>query len=1411
MFRRQRIALLVALVSLLFLSEVSWAGATQSSTEGDVAASAEQSTAPAELTRERRVDILGASWGRSTDRAVVTSGDATGFHVLRADAVDGYRWRTIASLSEPGFETDAWIGNICVTASGRRAVIVYAPRTFTNRADLADRGGFVAVVDLDSGAVTKLRIQASLAYFNPGCGHDETAVLTQGPGEDLNSTRLVVLDTVRGRLAAPIEVPGQLTSSVPTADGIVAADSGALVHVDRSGQRRVLAGARGVPFRVSADADGGVVFMQREKADQASVRRVDPSKQGSARISVLATGELTALNVTSGRGGHVFVTGTKATAAASTPGSVAIVDVSASAVMSLSGELAVISVARTNTPDPRAPRSDPSRPQQLEITAQALRTGRQFPLTTVPGGSGGDGGTPSPALGLSDKARSSQAEGDPHDPADGDQRTCSVARNDPANQAMQPKPRQIEWAVDQAVRGALTVQRPANWKNLGMPAYTPQGLFPSRSLVGGGNVPAQVLLGIAAQESNMWQAARYAVPGVTANPLIGNYFGIDYYNDDESDDWSINWAEADCGYGVTQVTDGMRRPGMGQDTMPYSEQRAVALDFAANVAKGLQILQDKWNQTRSAGLKVNNGDASRIENWFFAVWAYNSGFYPDTGGPWGVGWLNNPVNPRYPANRAPFLELTYEDAAHPQDWPYPEKVMGWAGHPIEAIETPGNLVAGYRPAWWLTETDRWKVKPPVTQFCDATNDCEPGAQHKPNDPDVIGEPAGPCAHRNGAGEYDLKCWYHAENTWKPDCANTCGHELLRFDPGYAYQEDATSYPPVCTTNGLPSNALIVDNVPQSVPSVRPGCTKPASSGTFTFTFGVETDGTYPGKIDVHQIGAAYGAHFWMSNTHKDRNREALGTWKLNRTHTGPMKIMAHVPDPGARTNVAEYRINAVGGERRQVVRQGGTGNRWVPIGTYMFQNAVPTVSLSSLLPENRVLEGADSRIAWDAMAFIPIDGIYHEEVVEAVAVFDENQNIDTSAPGSWFAGPLASRQDLYDWATEKAGDVLAVPDCGTGAPEACLKPSVRGAMTRWRDTVVASGTDPVNHPPGQSIARWIRFAQPYTDRPTSDVRPDHFDDPDRYKIKSRTTVSFVSANGQVVPGSEFVAYDHRTGNTHLPPFVTEFMKAIDIDYGIAEPDLRYRMRDLNVHDAGYTSVNPLLDGRLPGRAYANGGIAPELVNNAGAPSDNPTCVRMLSAHGGSIGYRPMLSQAGPMAAADDWVYRLGQDARVPVDVYQLAVDIRDLFFDDAGGSPLTGSSIFVDAPPIWQELYFLVCADSTVRPGTPDHPILRASYMPDQYLYRNGRAIDQDGAFTRTHTPLSRGDFYTFSNLPQAASENPFRSCTGQSNVSRKGNPWEINQYTPSRPGVNPDFWQFCNLAATPDESHSSMHGALDG
>ena len=128
-----------------------------------------------------------------------------------------------------------------------------------------------------------------------------------------------------------------------------------------------------------------------------------------------------------------------------------------------------------------------------------------------------------------------------------------------------------------------------------------------------------------------------------------------------------------------------------------------------------------------------------------------------------MGWLNNPANPKYPANRRAVPRDTYEDARDPQDWPYPEKVMGWAGHPVEILESPGTLVAGLPPG--LVERRRddrpgqpRAVKPPVDQFCTSSNNCVPGAKYTPNAPEVLGEPAGPCAHKNASGQYDLKCW-----------------------------------------------------------------------------------------------------------------------------------------------------------------------------------------------------------------------------------------------------------------------------------------------------------------------------------------------------------------------------------------------------------------------------------------------------------------------------------------------------------------------------------------------------------------------------------------------------------------------------------------------------------------------------
>ena len=119
---------------------------------------------------DQRATTLAKGWEKSTDRAWTTSGDADGFHILVADEAKAYHWRTVATLAEPGFDTDMWIGNVCVTGSAHHAVVAYAPRTFTNKSDLFDRGAFTAVVDLDTGVVRKLPVQTSLAYFNPSCG-----------------------------------------------------------------------------------------------------------------------------------------------------------------------------------------------------------------------------------------------------------------------------------------------------------------------------------------------------------------------------------------------------------------------------------------------------------------------------------------------------------------------------------------------------------------------------------------------------------------------------------------------------------------------------------------------------------------------------------------------------------------------------------------------------------------------------------------------------------------------------------------------------------------------------------------------------------------------------------------------------------------------------------------------------------------------------------------------------------------------------------------------------------------------------------------------------------------------------------------------------------------------------------------
>ncbi|MFJ5549623.1 GDSL-type esterase/lipase family protein [Streptomyces sp. NPDC093225] len=983
----------------------------------------------------QRDALLGKGWKGSKDRAWTTSGDAGGFHLLVADERSGYAWRTAATLSEPGFEADMWIGNACVTGSGKRAVVAYAPRTFTNKADLMARGAFTAVVDLDTGAVRKLDRQTSLAYFSPGCGTGETAVFTQLGGEKKNATRLIKVDAAAARLAKPISLTGQVTSAVPVGKDIVAADSARIVRIDDRGRRTAVAATDRIPFQLKADADGGVVFLDRPAATArtkspvdapGTVKRVSAQDiaRGDARRAkpaLLASGPLAKIDLTRSASGKVFITGA-ARPVGKLPRAVARpADLPKDTQASTRGQALVTRSEWADVAKPTARKAKADLSRAMKISLKAVDTGRNASFEVTPGNEGrhsAEGRTMSPVLRAAVRpAPSGQghpaaapAAGSANSPMESE-RYCSVPRNDPRKQAMQPKPRQVEWAVDQAITNNLNkhISRPANWKNTGMGAYQPQSLFPRLELEGGGRVPAQVMLGITAQESNMWQATRFVVPGVTGNPLIGNFYGIGHTSDGkQTDPWGINWEEADCGYGITQITDGMRIKGhekKGETALDPLRQDAAALDYTANIAAGINVLIDKWNLTRRDGLTVNGGKPQYMENWFFALWAYNAGYYPKAdagknGGLWGVGFTNNPANPLWKANRLPFLENAlggdnYSDAAHPQDWPYQEKVLGWAARPLQALESPDKMVVGFRPAWWATPLDRSMLKPQEGLFCTSDNECDK-SKIGPNDANDPG--------RGACTRTDLKCWWHAPVAWKKCEGGVCGNEILRFDDTYKEEADGTAYPPVCEKKGLPNGALVVDDLPAGTPTPRPGCGPVASDGSFAFNFAgnLGGGGLYPSKMDTHQLGAGYNGHFWFSHTRADGDEgnrlKVTGTWTLNQQINGWARVMVHMPDHGAHTRQAKYLIDTGKGTKFRVAQQRTGENRWVSLGAFPFAGT-PKVSLSTISMDG----DGNEDVAWDAVAFQKLPGKPKDIVVALGDSYSSGEGASKSGGGDYYA------------------------------------------------------------------------------------------------------------------------------------------------------------------------------------------------------------------------------------------------------------------------------------------------------------------------------------------------------------------------------------------------------------------------
>jgi hypothetical protein len=945
-------------------------GSGQPSAPPSAGPQAAQAPDPAALAQPD--SVLPKDWRNSTDRAIAVSGDGNGLHVLVADEASGYTWRTAATLADNTFDTDQWIGQGCLTGSGDRAVVVYAPRRFTNAQAAMDHGGLVAIVDLRTGGVTKLGVHASLAYFNPGCGAGETATVTALTEAGTATTSAVTLiDASTGTTTAIPAVTGALTSAVPFGTGIAAARGTNLVSITPSGAVTTVSTEKGVPFRLHPDRSGGVAYEVAMGAN-AQVRRFT-----GKRSQLLGTGAMSDVRLTASAG-NIFVLGKDRTKIdlRGVSGWTAL-DLPVQAQPSTTGTIAVTSVGTDTKAMPRFDRAE-------RVNISAIVTGSRAPATFQLEPKSAQLASPAPPV-LRQKntgavrANSLAPGNDPTDPDAG----CAVARNDDAHEAYQATAAQVEWAADLAVKGQLTITRPQNFRGSGSQPYQiqgPNGLFPLEQPANGDHVPAQVLLGVLAQESNTMHASPHLVDGETGNFNQGGFYG----------DW-VSWDTVDCGYGVGQVTSGMAKAD-GTSKYNPAQQLAIATDYAANIAAALNLLIEKWNTLYALGIRANDADPTYIENWYLAAWAYNTGLQPNaangnttgcTPSPsctdgqnpahWGLGWLNNPANPIYPADRAEFDGQDPYDTKHPNLWPYPEKVIGFAYKPVSRYDyEQGSWGPAYAAAFGTGYPA--STMPAHNALCVVTvNDCAPSGTT-----DDFGTPgAGLCTLD------DLHCWWHEPINWIDGrtCADShCGVEQITFVGGSDEPGTTNVYPANCSTAGLPPGAKVIDDT--TVADPMGACQQNITNGgTFGLTFAsmppdmdcIANCITYQSKIDFHQVGGSgFGGHFWFTHTVADTEQylQITGTWRLSAPNAWT-RLFVHIPAVGAMTHQAKYEIHPPhSASEFRIIPTSYEANTWVDIGVYdMTGTGDATVDLS-----NFTGNGAGDDIAWDALAYQTLPG-----------------------------------------------------------------------------------------------------------------------------------------------------------------------------------------------------------------------------------------------------------------------------------------------------------------------------------------------------------------------------------------------------------------------------------------------------
>jgi hypothetical protein len=1108
-------------------------------------------------------ETLPPGWAKSPDVVATVQGDGNGLHVLVAGEASAYSWQTVATLGDPGVDTTRWIGQGCVTASGRYMVVVYAPREVTNMASEEGVLGRAAVVDLRTGAVRQLGSGFSVAYFSPGCGTGENVVLTRGgwggdtPGLPA-ATTLVMVNAQTGKAVSSMTVPGQATSAVPYGNSIAAAYGRGIAQLGANGRYTTLAAVPGVPFRLVPDTSGGLGY-QVVKGSSVQLYRL-----AGKRATLVGSAPERSVELTES-GGRPWLTGPRATQFKGLPAAWRAADVPAGSVMSTTGELAVTDVS--SGPPAGGARTSPVAALPEKISAQVLSGKRPQVSFTVPasaagpaplsaagpagqGPAGPSRAAPGKIAGPEASAGSGTAPGTTTTSPD---RTCAIAVDDPAVQAYQPDFQQVEWAADQAVHGDLTDTRPAGLYGSSLPSYTPDGWFPLPGLTGGGTIPAQVLLGVLTQESNLEQASVHVIQGQTSNPLTAfNWFG-NWVNGVEGN--TVNWSQSDCGYGIGQVTTGMcltagQNGDKGCQYDPLlspspTRQLAVAVDYQANIAAAARVLASDWNQlagdrmTMTATISGTNYAGSQyIEDWYMALWAYNSGLEPNAangntagctpgpnctdapgngaGGNWGLGYANNPANSAYPPDRPVFpgpspsgypapngnaYSLNW-DLSHPQYWPYQEKVLSWAFDAVTLYDyNQGKSVQAFAYAHGNAHY------PPLGEFCTSGDNCNPIwlDNTQPTQTEV-------CQLSN------LHCWWHWPGSVA--CDVSCGAEVLTYalgSPAPANPAIATAFREDCTLGGLPSDAVIVGE-----DSAAMGCPGQnwTESAPMTWQFGSSTNTTtgvttYPSKIYFDQIGSGFGGHFWFGYTilndhgpggapgdppsiNPSASRSSLeitGTWPAPSSVAGWTDVLVHLPSYGSWDPQAEYAISPGGGAAIQyrTVNQARQQNAWVSLGTFKL-SAGASVSLS-----NVTFSGLGQDIAWNGLAYVPSSPPAYQYVALGDS-YSSGQGLTPYQPDSSYthSGGLSSNCNRSQ--TQAYPDLINVP--GTSTPIA-QKAATAGSgyefdflacsgqfttqITEKAADTPATSYGLVQQPSDQNVPAWNAFSLGYDELPQADT------------------------------------------------------------------------------------------------------------------------------------------------------------------------------------------------------------------------------------------------------------------------------------------------------------------------------------